>query len=223
MGKRWSKFFSEDLWSSNQVTEMFLPFVRAHFGDNESCRLPKTLLLVYCRSTKIDKVMLEEFKFSLFRQKGLEQPKYMMETVDKQFRASVKVKWLLTLTLSINIHHLLKVGEDLFGSTVLEKNKKYAEQVFQIQHYSNSSILYCLCDIFINTFSMLTYHHFLNRELLWLPSSASISPSRVLFGKRRRTLITWKSQMVLRSRRFIIFYSIPNKFSKNWKLHSYDI
>ena len=26
------------------------------------------------------------------RQKGLEQPKYMMETVDKQFRASVKVK-----------------------------------------------------------------------------------------------------------------------------------
>ena len=27
------------------------------------------------------------------------------------------------------------MGEDLFGSTVLEKNKKYAEQVFQIQHY----------------------------------------------------------------------------------------
>ena len=31
------------------------------------------------------------------RQKGLEQPKYTMETVDKQFRASVKV------------------GEELFG------------------------------------------------------------------------------------------------------------
>ena len=84
--------------------------------------------------------MLEEFKFSLFRQKGLEQPKYMMETVDKQFRASVKVKCLLTLSRPINIHHLLKVGEDLFGSTVLEKNKKYAEQVFQTQHYSYSNI-----------------------------------------------------------------------------------
>ena len=60
----------------------------------------------------------------------------MMETVDKQFRASVKVKFLLTLSLPVNMHHLLKVGEDLFGSTVLEKNKKYAEQVFQIQHYS---------------------------------------------------------------------------------------
>ena len=57
----------------------------------------------------------------------------MMETVDKQFRASVKVKCLLTLSLPVNIHHFLKVGEDLFGSTVLEKNKKYAEQVFQIQ------------------------------------------------------------------------------------------
>ena len=62
----------------------------------------------------------------------------MMETVDKQFRASVKVKCLLALTLPVNIHHLLKVGEDLFGSTVLEKNKKYAEQVFQIQHYSHA-------------------------------------------------------------------------------------
>ena len=40
----------------------------------------------------MDEVMLEEFKFYHFRQKGLEQPKYMMETVDKQFRASVKVK-----------------------------------------------------------------------------------------------------------------------------------
>ena len=40
---------------------------------------------------------------------------------------------MLTLILPVNIHHLLKVGEDLFGSTVLEKNKKYAEQVFQIQ------------------------------------------------------------------------------------------
>ena len=59
----------------------------------------------------------------------------MMETVDKQFRASVKVKCLLALSLPIN---LLKVGEDLFGSTVLEKNKKYAEQVFQIQHYSHT-------------------------------------------------------------------------------------
>ena len=82
--------------------------------------------------------MLEEFKSCHFRQKGLEQPKYMMETVDKQFRASVKVKCLLTLSLPVNIHHLLKVGEDLFGSTVLEKNKKYAEQVFQIQHYSHT-------------------------------------------------------------------------------------
>ena len=80
----------------------------------------------------------------------------MMETVDKQFRASVKVKCLLTLSRPINIHHLLKVGEDLFGSTVLEKNKKYAEQVFQTQHYSYSNILYCLYDVFINTFSMLT-------------------------------------------------------------------
>ena len=76
--------------------------------------------------------MLEEFKCYHFRQKGLEQPKYMMETVDKQFRASVKVKCLLILTLPVEIHHFLKVGEDLFGSTVLEKNKKYAEQVFQI-------------------------------------------------------------------------------------------
>ena len=139
----------------------------------------------------------------------------MMETVDKQFRASVKVKCLLTLSRPINIHHLLKVGEDLFGSTVLEKNKKYAEQVFQTQHYSYSNILYCLYDVFIKTFSMLTCQHFLNRELLWWPSSASISPSRVLFGRRRGTLITWKSQMVLRNQRFIIFYSIPNKFSKN--------
>jgi len=80
------------LEDGQEVTEMFLPFVRGHFGDNESCRLPKTLLLVYCR------------------QNGLEQPKYMMETVDKQFKASVKV------------------GDDLYGSTVLEKNKKYAEQ-----------------------------------------------------------------------------------------------
>ena len=82
---------------------MFLPFVRAHFGDNESCRLPKTLLLIYCRWAKLARW---EFKFFHFRQKGLEQPKYMMETVDKQFRASVKVKWSLALSLPVNIHHL---------------------------------------------------------------------------------------------------------------------
>ena len=42
-----------------EVTEMFCPFVRGHYGDNESCRLPKTLLLMYSR------------------QKGLEQPRFL--------------------------------------------------------------------------------------------------------------------------------------------------
>ena len=92
---------------------MFLPFVRGHFGDNESCRLPKTLLLVYCRSTAKPNdqnnlaILVTVWQMALYpnilycsadgiismhcRQKGLEQPKYMMETVDKQFRASVKV------------------------------------------------------------------------------------------------------------------------------------
>ena len=32
-----------------EVTEMFCPFVRGHYGDNESCRLPKTLLLMFSR------------------------------------------------------------------------------------------------------------------------------------------------------------------------------
>lgn len=55
------------------VTEMFCPFVRGHYGDNESSNLPKTLLLLYAR------------------QKQLGQPKYIMEQQDKQFRARVKV------------------------------------------------------------------------------------------------------------------------------------
>jgi tRNA-dihydrouridine synthase 2 len=56
-----------------EVTEMFLPFVRGHFGGNESCRLPKTLLLVYSRRQQ------------------LEQPVYTVERVDKQFRATVRL------------------------------------------------------------------------------------------------------------------------------------
>jgi len=55
------------------VTEMFCPFVRGHYGDNESSNLPKTLLLLYAR------------------QKQLGQPNYVMEQQDKQFRARVKV------------------------------------------------------------------------------------------------------------------------------------
>ena len=86
---------------------MFLPFVRGHFGDNESCRLPKTLLLVYCRSATKPAILVTFWQMAKnhilkhitaqriillhCRQKGLEQPKYTMETVDKQFRASVKV------------------------------------------------------------------------------------------------------------------------------------
>ena len=56
-----------------EVTEMFCPFVRGHYGDNESCRLPKTLLLLYAR------------------QKDLGQPEYVMEQQDKQFRARVRL------------------------------------------------------------------------------------------------------------------------------------
>jgi len=55
------------------VTEMFCPFVRGHYGENESSNLPKTLLLMYAR------------------QKQLGQPIYVMEQQDKQFRARVKV------------------------------------------------------------------------------------------------------------------------------------
>ena len=76
----------------DEVTEMFLPFVRGHFGNNESCRLPKTLLLMYSRQEK------------------LVQPKYRVETVDKQFRGSVQL------------------GRQHYASTVLEKSKKFAEQ-----------------------------------------------------------------------------------------------
>lgn len=95
-----------------EVTEMFCPFVRGHYGDNESCRLPKTLLLMYSR------------------QKGLEQPRfltrgnddhavcnnplflsrYTVERQDKQFRGRVQV------------------GEEVYASTSWEKNKKFAEQ-----------------------------------------------------------------------------------------------
>merc|ERR1712048_847581 len=56
-----------------EVTEMFCPFVRGHYGDNESCRLPKTLLLMYSR------------------QSGLAQPQYTVEQQDKQFRGQVKL------------------------------------------------------------------------------------------------------------------------------------
>lgn len=56
-----------------EVTEMFCPFVRGHYGDNESCKLPKTLLLMYSR------------------QKGMEQPRYKVEQQDKQFRGEVKL------------------------------------------------------------------------------------------------------------------------------------
>jgi len=55
------------------VTEMFCPFVRGHYGTNESSRLPKTLLLLYAR------------------QKELGQPEYVMEQQDKQFRARVRL------------------------------------------------------------------------------------------------------------------------------------
>lgn len=55
------------------ITEMFCPFVRGHYGDNESSNLPKTLLLLYAR------------------QKELGQPKYVMEQQDKQFRARVRL------------------------------------------------------------------------------------------------------------------------------------
>jgi len=55
------------------VTEMFCPFVRGHYGLNESSELPKTLLLLFSR------------------QKGFEQPIYEVEKQDKQFRARVKV------------------------------------------------------------------------------------------------------------------------------------
>ena len=44
-----------------EVTEMFCPFVRGHYGDNNSCRLPKTLLLMHAR------------------QAGLGQPRYTVE------------------------------------------------------------------------------------------------------------------------------------------------
>ena len=56
-----------------EVTEMFCPFVRGHYGDNESCKLPKTLLLMYSR------------------QNDLEQPQYTVEQQDKQFRGQVKL------------------------------------------------------------------------------------------------------------------------------------
>ena len=56
-----------------EVTEMFCPFVRGHYGDNESCKLPKTLLLMWSR------------------QQDLEQPQYTVEQQDKQFRARVKL------------------------------------------------------------------------------------------------------------------------------------
>ena len=56
-----------------EVTEMFCPFVRGHYGDNESCKLPKTLLLMWSR------------------QNNLDQPEYSVEQQDKQFRARVKL------------------------------------------------------------------------------------------------------------------------------------
>lgn len=55
------------------ITEMFCPFVRGHYGTNESSRLPKTLLLLFAR------------------QKELGQPEYVMERQDKQFRARVRL------------------------------------------------------------------------------------------------------------------------------------
>jgi len=61
------------LEDGGELLEMFLPFVRGHFGNNESCRLPKTLLLVFAR------------------QNDLEQPLYEVETIDKQFRCKVKL------------------------------------------------------------------------------------------------------------------------------------
>ena len=51
---------------------MFCPFVRGHYGDNESSNLPKTLLLLYAR------------------QKELGQPKYVMEQQDKQCRVRLR-------------------------------------------------------------------------------------------------------------------------------------
>lgn len=56
-----------------EIIEMYCPFVRGHYGDNESSNLPKTLLLLYAR------------------QKDLSQPEYFMEQKDKQFRARVKI------------------------------------------------------------------------------------------------------------------------------------
>ena len=56
----------------------------------------------------------------------------MMETVDKQFRASVKVGEKTKCKSNIKNVYIefinFKVGDELYGSTVLEKNKKYAEQ-----------------------------------------------------------------------------------------------
>ena len=76
-----------------EVTEMFCPFVRGHYGDNESCKLPKTLLLMWSR------------------QKDLEQPEYVVEQQDKQFRARVKLG-----------------NKECYASLSWEKNKKFAEQ-----------------------------------------------------------------------------------------------
>ena len=56
-----------------EVTEMFCPFVRGHYGDNDSSRLPKSLLLMWSR------------------QIGEEQPVYTVEQLDKQFRARVEM------------------------------------------------------------------------------------------------------------------------------------
>ena len=67
LGKRKRKI------GEDTVTEMFCPFVRGHYGVNESSDLPKTLLLLYAR------------------QKQLGQPKYVLEQQDKQFRARVRV------------------------------------------------------------------------------------------------------------------------------------
>ena len=42
------------LEDGDEVTEMCLPFVRGHFGSNDSCRLPKSLLLLHCRQSHLE-------------------------------------------------------------------------------------------------------------------------------------------------------------------------
>lgn len=63
--------------------------------------------LVY---TRIDSRLPKTLLLMYSRQEGLDQPQYTVEQQDKQFRGRVRL------------------GEDHYGSTSWEKNKKFAEQ-----------------------------------------------------------------------------------------------